>query len=160
MIILILLLGSWYFLAQRNSKNAEVVGCTKEAKVCADGTVVGRQGPNCEFADCPALSTSWTFREVQAEEGGQGPRTEITLNIAGKQYNLGSYTGSCSQIKDTGWTLLKDEVDGAICWWAGFGVEIGIFKENGKLVVKKGELYEGDAETSGTRGNFELLFGL
>ena len=27
--------------------------CTKEAKLCPDGTYVGRTGPNCEFAPCP-----------------------------------------------------------------------------------------------------------
>lgn len=27
--------------------------CTQEAKVCPDGTSVGRTGPNCEFATCP-----------------------------------------------------------------------------------------------------------
>lgn len=27
--------------------------CTTEAKVCPDGTTVGRTGPNCEFAPCP-----------------------------------------------------------------------------------------------------------
>jgi hypothetical protein len=27
--------------------------CTKEAKICSDGTAVGRTGPNCEFAACP-----------------------------------------------------------------------------------------------------------
>jgi len=30
-----------------------VTACTKEAKVCPDGSAVGRQGPNCEFAECP-----------------------------------------------------------------------------------------------------------
>lgn len=29
------------------------VACTMEAKVCSDGTSVGRTGPNCEFAPCP-----------------------------------------------------------------------------------------------------------
>jgi len=28
-------------------------GCTLEAKICPDGTAVGRTGPNCEFAACP-----------------------------------------------------------------------------------------------------------
>ena len=32
--------------------------CTQEAKVCPDGTSVGRVGPNCEFAPCPATETS------------------------------------------------------------------------------------------------------
>lgn len=27
--------------------------CTMEAKICPDGTAVGREGPNCEFAACP-----------------------------------------------------------------------------------------------------------
>ena len=29
------------------------VGCTLEAKICPDGSAVGRSGPNCEFAPCP-----------------------------------------------------------------------------------------------------------
>ena len=31
----------------------EAVACTMEAKLCPDGTAVGRVGPNCEFAPCP-----------------------------------------------------------------------------------------------------------
>ncbi len=27
--------------------------CTQDAKVCPDGSYVGRSGPNCEFAPCP-----------------------------------------------------------------------------------------------------------
>lgn len=27
--------------------------CTMEAKLCPDGSAVGRTGPNCEFAPCP-----------------------------------------------------------------------------------------------------------
>ncbi|MEZ4200005.1 MAG: hypothetical protein R3B69_00140 [Candidatus Paceibacterota bacterium] len=27
--------------------------CTLEAKLCPDGSAVGRIGPNCEFAACP-----------------------------------------------------------------------------------------------------------
>jgi len=30
--------------------------CTQEAKQCPDGSYVGRTGPNCEFAACPASS--------------------------------------------------------------------------------------------------------
>lgn len=44
----------------------EQVGmCTKEAKVCPDGSIVGRSGPACEFADCPDEEdiSSWkTYR--------------------------------------------------------------------------------------------------
>lgn len=31
------------------------VACTMEAKQCPDGSYVGRQGPNCEFATCSAV---------------------------------------------------------------------------------------------------------
>lgn len=34
------------------------IACTQEAKLCPDGSAVGRIGPNCEFADCPDLSKS------------------------------------------------------------------------------------------------------
>jgi len=42
------------------------VGCTQEAKVCPDGSAVGRTGPNCEFAQCPNVkdeTANWkTYR--------------------------------------------------------------------------------------------------
>lgn len=30
------------------------VACTQEAKQCTDGSYVGRTGPQCQFAECPA----------------------------------------------------------------------------------------------------------
>src|SRR3989339_930880 len=30
------------------------VACTMDAKICPDGSSVGRTGPNCEFSQCPA----------------------------------------------------------------------------------------------------------
>ncbi len=35
------------------ASKSNVAVCTKEAKLCPDGTAVGRIGPNCEFAACP-----------------------------------------------------------------------------------------------------------
>ncbi len=35
------------------SDPAESAVCTMDAKVCSDGSYVGRAGPNCEFAPCP-----------------------------------------------------------------------------------------------------------
>ena len=31
------------------------IACTQEAKMCEDGSFVGRTGPNCEFATCPEV---------------------------------------------------------------------------------------------------------
>ena len=35
------------------SSSATPKACTQEAKLCPNGTYVGRTGPNCEFAPCP-----------------------------------------------------------------------------------------------------------
>lgn len=36
------------------------VMCTQEAKLCSDGSYVGRTGPHCEFAKCPEdVTASW-----------------------------------------------------------------------------------------------------
>ena len=40
-----------YYIWQR--KILEPVMCAMEAKLCPDGSSVGRTGPNCEFAECP-----------------------------------------------------------------------------------------------------------
>lgn len=42
--------------------------CTEEAKVCPDGTAVGRTGPNCEFAACPEAKTDETADQSQKEK--------------------------------------------------------------------------------------------
>ncbi len=36
------------------------VACTMEAKMCPDGSFVGRTGPACEFAACPSATGSVT----------------------------------------------------------------------------------------------------
>lgn len=36
--------------------NKNPVACTMEAKICPDGSSVGRSGPNCEFAPCATTS--------------------------------------------------------------------------------------------------------
>lgn len=39
-------------------ENEELVFCTMDVKMCPDGSYVGRQGANCEFAACPGPATS------------------------------------------------------------------------------------------------------
>jgi hypothetical protein len=59
-VVLIVLIGIGAFV-YRNAMESPVTqappegkACTLEAKVCPDGTSVGRTGPNCEFAACAA----------------------------------------------------------------------------------------------------------
>ncbi len=51
-----------YFLNRTNlvlpPGEPKITACTMEAKICPDGSAVGRTGKNCEFADCPVLTLS------------------------------------------------------------------------------------------------------
>jgi hypothetical protein len=44
-----------------------LTACTEEAKVCPDGSSVGRQGPNCEFAECGVKQVNCTNEDRKAE---------------------------------------------------------------------------------------------
>lgn len=62
MLIAFILIGGSYLLGKQSSSTTPPVGnqkaCTLEAKLCPDGSSVGRSGPNCEFAQCPTDETS------------------------------------------------------------------------------------------------------
>ena len=47
-----------YFLNGKNN-GQENIACTEEAKICPDGSAVGRIGPDCEFALCPTKTVKW-----------------------------------------------------------------------------------------------------
>ena len=51
--IIIIVLG-FFFIINRN-KAPETVFCTMDAKICPDGSSVGRVPPLCEFAPCPPV---------------------------------------------------------------------------------------------------------
>jgi len=44
-----------------DNQDGGAVACTMEAKICPDGSSVGRSGPNCEFAPCPEtdITSGW-----------------------------------------------------------------------------------------------------
>ena len=58
-IVLIVVVGAGAFVYRNMMERPlapggnEPVACTMEAKLCPDGTGVGREGPACEFAACP-----------------------------------------------------------------------------------------------------------
>jgi hypothetical protein len=43
-----------FFFLPKEIKNPTM--CTMEAKLCPDGSYVGRSGPNCQFAECPKVT--------------------------------------------------------------------------------------------------------
>lgn len=57
-----------------NGGNA--IACTMDAKVCPDGSTVGRTAPNCEFAPCPANETPTTQTPTTQTPTTQTPTTQ------------------------------------------------------------------------------------
>lgn len=61
-----LLAGSWYWFyiddikPYLDDKKNDGIACTQEAKLCPDGSYVGRSGPKCEFAACQSADLNET----------------------------------------------------------------------------------------------------
>ncbi len=53
-ILLATLITGGYVLSKNQNKQ---MGCTTEAKICPNGSSVGRTGPKCEFSACPKAPT-------------------------------------------------------------------------------------------------------
>lgn len=49
----LILLFSYFYIKQSFINDYMQVACTMEAKICPDGSAVGRSGPKCEFDLCP-----------------------------------------------------------------------------------------------------------
>lgn len=65
-----ILVAGAYYLGGQNYKSKDSpprspnptiseTACTADAKICPDGTSVGRVGPDCEFAACPGEDEEW-----------------------------------------------------------------------------------------------------
>lgn len=98
------------------------VACTMEAKLCPDGSSVGRSGPKCEFATCPTEKTSLTPLQyhVLKEKGTEVPFTGELLN----EHRKGTFvTADCgtpvfrSETKydsGTGWPSFYAPIEGGV----------------------------------------------
>jgi len=100
---------------------------------------------------------TWSFIDRGVSATTSMPYTDVSLRIRGVDVPLGTYEGTCFAVAGSQWPLLRGELSGAICYWAGGGKEVGVFEENGSLVLKEGDVDEGDAEHEGFRGNFVPL---
>ena len=59
-LIVVVALGAFLYrnIIERPAAGPQDVACTMDAKICPDGSSVGREGPSCEFAACPSTKTS------------------------------------------------------------------------------------------------------
>lgn len=97
---------------------------------------------------------AWTYQTVENKDTGE-IKTRVFLLTPTKKYDTGLYSGTCSQMKSS--NLIEGEISAVLCWYAGFGDEIGVFKDSNGYVVKHGEVQEGTAEDKGFRGNYKEI---
>lgn len=107
----------------------------------------------------------WSFENLPQVNESDPPQTKVTLTVGQKNYDAGTYAGSCAEIGASGGVdgkgLVAGEVSGVQCWFAGGGDEVGLFQENGKLTLKRGLLEEPQGDGSeGFRGNFTSFLEL
>ena len=57
----------------------KVTACTQEAKICPDGTAVGRTGPNCEFAACPEANAATSTEVGVADSTTEQAPIEVNM---------------------------------------------------------------------------------
>lgn len=75
-VILLATTGGLYFYHQKPGNQRQA--CTLEAKICPDGTAVGRSGPNCGFAACPVASGA---TKACVDSGGVASTTSCCNSI-------------------------------------------------------------------------------
>jgi len=66
-IIIIILIILGIIIVPKIAKTPEQVACTMEAKLCPDGSYVGRTGPRCEFSACPENNDTGTWKTFTDE---------------------------------------------------------------------------------------------
>ena len=82
-VVAILLLGvalAWGFT--RGPLQNEEVACTMEAKICPDGSSVGRIPPSCEFAPCPTPQATCTKELKICPDGSSVGRVAPSCEFA------------------------------------------------------------------------------
>jgi hypothetical protein len=69
-LVLLLLAGLTYLAWEKLVRQPKLISCTMEAKLCDDGSSVGRTGPNCEFTACPEnkLPRGYTLKSYSVEK--------------------------------------------------------------------------------------------
>lgn len=130
-VVVITLAIGGYFIYNSYSKPKQIA-CTKEAKICPDGSSVGRVGPKCEFSLCPS--------------------SESTSSTSEETANWKTYTSADFTFKypsDSDWTLYRgsnqpgtDYLVRVACWncrseytVVGFSIKKTPYKSNSEYIT-------------------------
>ncbi len=73
-VVLGIVAGLWMVNVRVAKAPTDGKACTEEAKICPDGSAVGRTGPNCEFAECPTIGPATLEARIGQEVSSLGVR--------------------------------------------------------------------------------------
>ena len=77
------------------------VACTEDARLCSDGTAVGRVGPDCEFAKCPTVDCDYDNPDMEYVGESQEECDEIDFICREGKIGFSDECGcGCKSIED------------------------------------------------------------
>lgn len=146
--------GATYYYITNSNSQPKPVACAEEAKVCPDGSSVGRTGPNCEFAQCP---------DIIVEDGPEIREAEASKFCSKKNWSVISYIESSFVAYAAAVPVPKvfpsfyfnfdqdseKEIVG-LCepdWWGGYRILFVLDKQDGEYKT----VFVKDAGTGGQR---------
>ena len=77
-IVALLAIAAYAVGTMFTNKNVGQQACTVEAKICPDGSSVGRTGPNCEFAECPTFIPTPIETPIESASPSATPLATVT----------------------------------------------------------------------------------
>ncbi|HAT73501.1 MAG TPA: hypothetical protein DCS08_00670 [Candidatus Moranbacteria bacterium] len=127
-------------------KKNKIVACTEEAKICPDGSAVGRTAPNCEFAPC--LNKD----EVCEENGGK---------YAIRTDNDGRQTEFCDFCKECNPEFVGQINDSMIIDWKEYrneklGFKIEYPSKNSSILEEKLDIDSSEINVLGNNGDYNV----
>jgi len=112
--VLLLTFGgtAMYFLTTKQSHPSTTSACTIEAKLCPDGTSVGRSGPNCEFVPCPSPKPIQSVTPVSASPTAtfSAPLSPLTSTYKNDIYHFSIQLPNDWMIATNTATLQADDI--------------------------------------------------
>lgn len=143
-VIIIIILAAVGVYAYNKSQNERIGDASKFASINAE--------------NIKASDIKWTFEDKGTNAATGIPSTGVSVNILQNTFAVGTYDGTCVVREDS--SLETNELTGVLCWYAGVGDEIGVYKAEGKLIIKHREVQEGTAEAPGFKGAFKSLLSI
>jgi plastocyanin len=78
-VLALVVVGAVFYFSSSSNPYSNSGVCAQDAKQCPDGSYVSRVAPDCDFADCPAVTGNQTNNTFQ----GEGNDIIYTIEING-----------------------------------------------------------------------------